>query len=170
MEQITIAGETFNAPVRYKEGDELTAGEASALNQTFHENLRNNFAKKVKDAKEKGDYDNEVLQLEFDDYAKEYQFGVRTGGGPVRDPVLAEAMAIAKSQIRVALKKKGVKLNLVAAAAITEAAQKLIARTPQIMELAKQRVEEAQAVAASDLSDLVSGMPLKTNSGEEAGA
>jgi hypothetical protein len=50
VEQITISGHSFNVPVRYEEGHELTAGEASALNQTYHENLRNNFAKKVKDA------------------------------------------------------------------------------------------------------------------------
>lgn len=160
-EQITIAGEVFSAPVRYEEGHELTAGEASALNQTYHENLRNNFAKKVKDAKEKNEFDLEILQAEFNDYAEAYQFGLRVGGGGTRDPVLSEAMTIAKSQIRAALKKKGVKIATVEASAITEAAKKLIARDARIMELAKQRVEEAQSAAAEDLSDLVSGLPTK---------
>src|SRR5215471_12844559 len=100
MEQITIAGKTFNAPVRYEEGHELTSGEANALNQTYHENLRNNFAKRVKDAIEAGGYDQSAIQREFDSYAEKYEFGVRTGGGgSTRDPVLAEALAIARNMI-----------------------------------------------------------------------
>lgn len=159
MEQITIAGKVFNVPVRYEEGHELTAGEASALNQTYHENLRNNFAKKVKDASEKPDFDQASIQTELDKYAAEYQFGVRTGGGATRDPVQSEALRIAKDQIRTALKKKGVKLASVEASAITAAAQKLIDRDTRILELAKQRVEEAQLAAADDLSDLVASLP-----------
>ena len=97
MEQITIAGKTFNAPLRYEEGHELSAGEAAALNQTYHENLRNNFAKKVKDAIEAGAFSQDVIQIEFDAYAREYQFGVRTGGGGApRDPVTKEALDILK--------------------------------------------------------------------------
>lgn len=161
MEQITIAGEVFNAPLRYEEGHELTAGEAGALNQTYHENLRNNFAKRVKDAKENGGFNLEVLQTEFDEYAKEYVFGVRTGGGPVRDPVMAEAMTIAKSRVRAAIKAKGIKQTDVTAAAVTEAARKFIAKNPQILEQARQRVEEAQAAATADLDDLVASMKIE---------
>lgn len=162
MEQITIAGKIFNAPVRYEEGHELTEGEASALNQTYHENLRNNFAKKVKDAEETGKFDQAAFQAEFDTYAAAYSFGVRTGGGgSTRDPVMAEAMNIAKAQIRAALKKKGVKVSDVEPSAITEAAKKQIARDEGIMELAKQHVAEAQDAAAADLGDLVADLPKK---------
>lgn len=163
-EQITIAGEIFNAPVRYEEGHELTAGEASALNQTFHENLRNNFAKTVKDAKEGGSFDLADLQAKFDEYADSYQFGVRGGGGgAARDPVMSEALNIARAQVRAALKKRGVKVSDVQAAAITEAAKKVLAKYPEIMELAKQRVREAQEAAADDLGELVSDLPLKAD-------
>lgn len=164
MEQITIAGQVFNVPVRYEEGHELTAGEASALNQTYHENLRNNFAKQVKEGLESGNETVESLQSKLDTYAADYQFGVRTGGGAVRDPVQAEAMNIAKSHIRGALKKKGVKVTEVTASAITEAAKKLLAHEHhghKIMALAKQRVAEAQAAAGDDLDDLVASMPTK---------
>ena len=47
---ITIAGHAFQAPIKYAEGDTLEANEAGALNQTYHENLRNNFAKRVQEA------------------------------------------------------------------------------------------------------------------------
>lgn len=156
-EMITIAGHQFKVPLRYEEGHELTENEASALNQTYHENLRNNFAKKVEEGVAAGKA-LEALQTELDSYAENYQFGVRTGGGAVRDPVMSEALRIAKDKIREHLKKKGKKLKDVDAKAITEKARELIARTPAIMELAKQRVEEAQAAAADDLDSLTAGI------------
>lgn len=159
MEQITISGKVFNAPLRYEEGHELSAGEASALNQTYHENLRNNFAKRVKEAVENGGFDQDALQTEFDKYAQDYQFGVRSGGGGApRDPVMAEAINIAKGKIREALKKKQQKAD---AAAITEAAKKLVSKNPAIMDLARERVAQAQAAATADLDDILSDIPEK---------
>ena len=168
MEQITIAGKVFNAPIRYEEGHELTAGEASALNQTFHENLRNNFAKRVKDAIEDNSFDETGLQSEFDSYAEQYQFGVRSGGGGAsRDPVMSAAMNIAKAQIRVAVKKKYGKVT-VDASVITEKAKQLL-QSPKgqvIMDLARQRVQEEQAAAADDLGDLIGDLPEKQEAAE----
>ena len=162
-EQITVAGNIFSAPVRYEEGHELTAGEASALNQTFHENLRNNFAKKVRDAVEAGTFDLSTAQAEFDAYANAYQFGVRTGGGggSTRDPIMTEAMGIAKTNIKAALEKKGIKIRSVEAAAVNELAKKLIAKNPANKELAKQRVEEAKAAAATDLAGMLDDLQMK---------
>lgn len=173
MEQITIAGHAFNVPVRYEEGHELTAGEASALNQTYHENLRNNFAKKVKDAAEAngGTPDLSALQAELDKYASEYTFGVRTSGGGVsRDPVMSEAMRIAKKQIGDLIRAKGGKVTDYEPAAITNAAKALLAKPQgaQIMEVAKARVEEQKNLAAGDLGDLIGG--LQTKPAESAAA
>lgn len=166
MEQITIAGHSFNVPVRYEEGHELSAGEASALNQTYHENLRNNFAKKVKEASEAaaGAPDLASLQAELDAYAQEYQFGVRSGGGGVsRDPVMSEAMRIAKKQIGDLIRAKGGKVNDYEPAAITNAAKALLDRPEGavIMETARKRVEEQKNLAAGDLGDLLSGLTVK---------
>jgi hypothetical protein len=166
MEQITIAGHSFNVPVRYEEGHELTAGEASALNQTYHENLRNNFAKKVKDASDNGATpDLAALQAELDAYAAEYAFGVRSGGGGVsRDPVMSEAMRIAKKQIGDLIRAKGGKVNNYEPAAITNAAKALLDRPEgaAIMEAARKRVEEQKTLAAGDLGDLLSGLAVKS--------
>lgn len=164
MEQITVAGKTFNAPVRYTEGHELTEGEASALNQTYHENLRNNFAKKVKEAVEAGSFDQEAFQSEFSKYADTYAFGVRTGGGGggvTRDPVMSEALNIAKKIIREKIKAAGKKASTYTNEAITEAAKKLIDRDEKIMETAKARVAEQKALASDDLGDLLGGMAQK---------
>lgn len=159
MEQITIAGQTFNAPVRYSEGHELTEGEASALNQTYHENLRNNFAKKVKDAVEKGEFDATAMQAEFDAYAEQYQFGIRAAGtGVSRDPVRAEALNLAKAQIREALKRAGKKAE---PKQINEAAGRLLdtSRGAPLLEAAKKRVEEKRAIATENLDDLLGNLP-----------
>src|SRR6476646_11844528 len=75
-DEITIQGQVFRVPLRYAAGHTLTEGEASALNQTLHENLRNNFAKKVNEGTEAG-VPKETLQQQLDDYANDYQFGVR---------------------------------------------------------------------------------------------
>lgn len=165
MEQITISGHSFNVPLRYEEGHELTAGEASALNQTYHENLRNNFAKKVKDASGNGATpDLAALQAELDKYAVDYSFGVRAGGGGVtRDPVMSEAMRIAKKQIGDLIRAKGGKVTNYEPAAINNAAKALLARPEgaQILEVAKARVEEQKSLASSNLGDLLSGLTAK---------
>ena len=46
--RIKVEGLIFNAPAPYRQGHILNENEANTLNQTFAENLRNNFAKKVK--------------------------------------------------------------------------------------------------------------------------
>lgn len=155
-EQITIAGTTFTVPLRYEEGHELTAGEASALNQTYHENIRNNLAGKIK----KGET---VDQAAVDAYAANYAFGVRTAGtgGVTRDPVMSEALRIAKKQVGDLLRKNGKKVSDYEASAITTAAKNLIDKEPSIMDLAKQRVSEQQSLAGADLGDILSGLTVK---------
>lgn len=154
MEQITIAGQSFNVPLRYEEGHELTSGEASALNQTYHENIRNNLAKKAKDG--------ELTQADVDTYADSYQFGVRAAGtGVTRDPVMAEAMRIAKKQIGELLKQNSKSIRDYEASALNEAARKLIAKDSAILTLAKQRVAEQQSLAQADLGDILSGLTEK---------
>lgn len=110
MPHITVQGHKFEVPeglvakyaVGYTIADE---GEAHALRQTFLENLRNNFAGKVKtalgEAEQLSDEQQSALQNEFASYANEYKFGVRTGGGgaPKRDPVEREMLKLAKDDI-----------------------------------------------------------------------
>ena len=165
-ETITIAGQPFEAPLRYAEGHELTAGEASQLNQVLHENLRNNFAKKVKEAVEANAFDAAAFQQSFNEYADTYEMGERVGGGGgSRDPIMTAAMNIAREIIRTALKKKGKKISEVDPKAINEAARTLIskgdARSEEIMAQARQRVEDAKSAADADLLDLVADMPDK---------
>lgn len=155
MEQITIAGHSFNVPVRYQEGHELTSGEASALNQTYHENIRNNLAKRAKEGT--------LTQEDVDAYAADYQFGVRAAGtgGATRDPVMSEAMRIAKKQLGEMLKKAGKKIGDYEVSAINSAAKALLDKSPEILDIARQRVAEQQSLAQADLGDILGGLTEK---------
>jgi hypothetical protein len=146
--KLTIAGKTFNVSPRYAEGHTLTANEANALNQTYFENLRNNFAGKAKDGGDEGS------QEAFAKYAEGYKFGERTGGGGgSRDPIEVEAMNLARDAVKKAIVKKGGKSGDYKAAAISAAAAKLVEANPVFREKAKERVEQMQAVAGDTIGD-----------------
>lgn len=149
-QELTINGQTFTVMERYEEGHEITAGEASALNQTLRENVRNNLSKKEG-----------LTQEQVDAYASEYAFGVRTAGvGRTSDPVMSEYMRLAKAKIKDMLKAKGKKAD---AEQITVAAKNML-NTPHgqpIWALAQQRVAEQQNLAADALDDIVAGIPEK---------
>lgn len=145
-----IAGQLFAIAAPFDEGHALTANEASAMNQLLAENIRNNFAKRVKDAD-----DVAGLQAELDNYVKEYEFGVRrSGGGRTGDPVEAEAMAIARSKVKQALQAKGHKLADISASKITELASQALAKHPEWTDLAVQVVSQRDAVADVELEGL----------------
>lgn len=152
---IMIAGDNFNVLQPYKAGDVLNAGEASALNQTRAENIRNNMAGKAKALKDSGSYAQDVFQGTVTDYDTDYEFGQRTGGGRSGDPVKTEAMAITRDLVRQAISKAAAadpskpKLADVSAARISEIAAAQLAKiddpkTVQIFNTAKARVEAAK--------------------------
>lgn len=109
MSQITIEGEIFECPDHPSlyVGATMTEGHVASLMQTRRENLRNNFAKKVKTAKENGGVTPEV-HAAFAEYASKYEFGVRQPGAPrvTRDPVEKEAFKIMKSAVSSAYRAK----------------------------------------------------------------
>lgn len=149
-DEITIQGQVFKVPIRYSAGHALTEGEAGALNQTYHENLRNNFAKKVSEGTEAG-VTKDILQQQLDDYANDYQFGVRTGGGGFRgDPVMTLAMNIGREMVRQAIKAKGLDLEEWPAARVSQAAKALIdsqGEDGKIVATARTQVEAEKAAA-----------------------
>jgi hypothetical protein len=144
---ITVQGKPVTVPQPFAPGYKLRENDASVLNQTYAENIRNNLSATVKAAVEAKKSEKEIQAL-VDEYVKAYDFGVRTGGGRSADPVQVEAMNIARQKVREALKKQGVKVSDVPAADINKAAKDAIATYPKIMEMAKQMAElKAKAVA-----------------------
>jgi len=156
-DQITIQGKTFRVPLRYSAGHQLNENEAAALNQTYHENLRNNFAKKVSDGDEAG-VPQETLQQQLDDYANEYQFGVRTGGGGFRgDPVMTLAMGVARELIRNAIKAKGYDMEQWPASRISQAAKALLDQQGpdgKIIQTARTQVEAEKNAAKEAMTSV----------------
>lgn len=168
---ITIQGLEFSVDYPYKPGTiDLTPGEASALNQTRAENLRNNFAAQIKQAlasyRETNKLpeteevapsvlDKDELDKDFADYASKYEFGVRSLGGGGRlptDPVEREAFEIASKKVREALKARNVKLTSVAKEKMQEMVEAVIAKYPDITEEAKRRVNAVSSIVIDDLS------------------
>ena len=168
---ITIQGLEFSVDWPYKAGSiELSPGEASALNQTRAENLRNNFAAQIKQAL--AEYretnkipedqeiassvlDKETLDKDFKEYADNYEFGVRQLGGGGRiptDPVEREAFKIASEKVREALKARNVKLTSVSKETMQDMVEKVIAKYPDITAEAKRRVNAVSSIVIEDLS------------------
>lgn len=156
-DQITIQGLPFRVPIRYASGHTLNDGEASALNQTLHENIRNNMAKKISEGQEAG-VPKETLQQQVDDYANDYQFGVRTGGGGFRgDPVMTLAMNIAREMVRTAIKAKGLDSDEWPASRISQAAKALLEAQGDdgsIISTARKQVEAERAAAQAAMAQV----------------
>lgn len=156
-DQIVIQGQTFKVPLRYKAGDTLKENEAAALNQTYHENLRNNFASRVRDGVEEGK-GLDVLQQQFDDYANDYQFGVRTGGGGYRgDPVMTLSMNIARELVRQAIKAKGLDTEDWPASRVSTTAKALLDQQGAdgaIVATARKQIEAEKAAGQAAMSEV----------------
>jgi len=162
---ITVQGVILAAPMPYEAGHELQENEASVLNQTWLENLRNNFASRVRDAyKEAGAWDDETdkpkrelladevraIQHAFDEYVKGYEFGVRTGGRTPVDPIMAQALQLAEVQIKKAIKAKGMSLSEVGKEKIRDLCTEAVEKNPKFLEKARQ-IHAARQAAVDEL-------------------
>lgn len=114
---IVIQGLDFQVSWPYAAGHTCTEAEAKALNQTRKENLANNFAKRVKDAKaldEKNGNTAETAKLasEFEKLDAEYEFTLANVSAAAKlSPVDREARSMAKAAIVANLASKGRKLS-----------------------------------------------------------
>ncbi len=145
-----IQGKTFQVPKPFAEGQTLTNSEAGVLNQSLAENVRNNWAARVKKEVEEGTFDQTKIQAEIDAYIEEYDFGVRRGRGP-SDPVEREALNMAKEIVRNALREKGYKLADVPKDDITRLAEEAVAANPDITKEAKRRVDQRGKLGVGEL-------------------
>lgn len=159
-QSLTIQGIDFPFKPRYTTGHVLTENEASVLNQTLAENLRNNFAKRVATAKEAEGEDLsedtlERLGTEFAEYADKYQFGKRQAAAPrTTDPIAREAHKIAKAKITEALRARDIDIKSLPEGKMEEFIKSVLEKKPEIREEAKRRVEAAKSIAAGALDGL----------------
>lgn len=153
-QEVTIAGEVFSIEPRYAEGHILNANEASALNQTFFENVRNNMAKAVAEAVEAGAFDKDEFQGRVAQYATEYEFGARRGR-VVKDPVMALAFKDCKKALVAALNAKYGKDHSYSTEAINEKTDELLAspKGQRFIDSAREKIEIEKKAAADILGE-----------------
>lgn len=160
MQTITIQGYDFEAPAPYAEGHVLSIAEAATLNQTLGENLRNNFAKRVKTEKDKaegGTISGDVLKTlydEFASYAEEYEFaGKRRSGSTKIDALTREARRIAKGIVMEALRKKDMDPKSLEEGKLDQLISLTIEKRPGILVEAQRRIDAAKSVANEAIGD-----------------
>ena len=146
--QVQIASETYSVPEPFNAGHTCTENEAAALNQLLAENVRNNFAGKVKKAQE----DNQPApdQSTLDEYVASYEFGVRTGGGGrTLDPVEKEMRDIAAAKVKEAMKAAGIKLSDVPTKTLNEKVEATVqANEAALRKIAEKNVANRNKFAA----------------------
>jgi hypothetical protein len=159
---ITIQNLGFECAAPYAEGHVLTGPEASVLNQTRAENLRNNFASvikgKLKALSEEEPPRSELtedeiadLREQFASYENEYEFqGKRTSRAPI-DPVKREANKMAKDAINAALRERNINPKDLVAGKMEELISQYLAKNPDVLEEAKRRVENVKQAANAAL-------------------
>ena len=145
-DSITVAGEVVKVHVPYVKGHSVDELEASTLNQTRKENIRNNLREIFKKEKKKG-ANSAALQVLATKYSQEYNFGQSGGGGATMDPVDKESIAIATDAIKKAMRADGKSPKDVSAKDLRAAALKVIERNPHIKEQAAQIVKARAGVS-----------------------
>ena len=147
-EEYTIAGKTFSIAQPYAAGHTLSKNEANALNQTYAENIRNNFAKTVKAAVEADTFDDAAMQTALDEYMGKYEFGTRVASGPRTsgDPVKARAIDLARELVKAAIRKAGGNLKDYSGSEITDRAKKAVEANPKIVDMARTQIEQEAAL------------------------
>jgi hypothetical protein len=148
--KLEISGMFFPTPIRYSEGHVLTQTEAVALDQVRRENLRNIFAKKVKKAQE-GTVTPEVeaaLTAEFSTLEASYTF-TKTKLQSALDPIEKKAWDIASEMATAALQAQKISKSQLAAGVFDDFVQRVLDQKPEIMEEARNQIENARRLAGS---------------------
>lgn len=148
--EATIQGLKFTIPEPFKAGHVCTEGEASSLNQTLRENVRNNVAAQIKAEEEKAEGERKTFtQEDVDAYVADYEFGIRAARGEARlSPEEREARNIARNIINAKLKES----NTAKPDADTmEAWIKQVASQPPVVKEAARRVKSVSGIAIEGL-------------------
>lgn len=166
---IKVQGMIFSYPPKYFEGHVLSAEEAAVLNQTFGENLRNNFASRIRAEMEKIEEaataagetpraftqeEQDAFAADFTTYAATYTFkSPRVGAGPI-DPVEREAHKIATALVKAKLSERNIKPSSLPEGKMEEYVKGALAKRPEIRDEARRRVEALQNASGDILDDM----------------
>lgn len=166
--KLIIQGNTFQVPSPYREGHVLTAGEASAFNQLFADNMRNAFNKKVAAelAKTEGapltPEAIATIQADLDAYAASYSFDSRTRARAPRavDAVERKLQKLAEQTVVMMLNQKGYQRNQLSKENFAQLVQMVIEKQPELREEAQRAVEVESRIAQGVISTIGNDYPL----------
>ncbi len=188
-QRLTIQGVDFEIDSPYSEGYKLKSNEASAMNQLLAENVRNNLASIVRNAKLKAAgwddakikaskveqmtpaaegvtlSDDEIadLQSQIDEYVTSYEFGVRTGRA--RSPFEKAIEDIVTEMLDKALKANGFSPSKM----LKEDRSKYDALYTRVLEANKEEVEKAAQARIDSLSGLqIKGFDVREEASKAA--
>lgn len=154
--EVIIQEIIFLAPAPFAEGHVCSLIESSVLNQCLAENLRNNFTKVVKQAKEQAGEralsaeELSTLHAKFADYASRYTFQFKAGPKAPIDPIGRESAKIALVLVKEGLQRKGISIKDLPDGKLDEYVAK-VANQESVIKEAKRRIDATRAVAAEAL-------------------
>ena len=156
---ISVHGITVPVSRPYAEGHACTSAEAIALNQMRTENLRNNFAARVRKALPDSAALSielvETLRSEFTAYEASYSFAAKRAAKPKVDAVTRESHKIAKGVILEALRKANTDPKTLTAERMEQLVLALLAKRPDLAEEAERRIAATRASAEVAFEDLM---------------
>jgi len=153
--ELTIKGVSLKFSLPFYDGYRLRQNDADVLNQTYRENLSNNFRKVVEEAIEKGNADPQALQKELDEYVISYDFGVRVGGFKSADPIETQAITLAKMLAKKALRQQGVKTKDIDNERLASVAREILEKNPSLRARAETIVKAKNAAAKDFMKSTV---------------
>jgi hypothetical protein len=155
--QMSIEGLVFEVAAPYAEGHTVTEAEAKALNQMRKENIGNNVRKAIKDLKG----DAEEFTAEQAEQATaivaekdaNYEFTLSSARGTSKDPLEVMATRLAREAVNTEIQRQGqtVKAYKEANADKYDELVASVSENPQIIELAKQRIAQRDALTSISL-------------------
>jgi len=150
---MSIEGLTFEVSAPYAEGHTVTEAEAKALNQMRKENIGNNVRKAIKDLKGDAESFTDEQAAEAANIVAEkdasYEFTLSAARGSSKDPLEVMATRLAREYVNGQIQAKGetVKAYKEANEERYDELVAQVAENPQIVELAKERIAQRDALA-----------------------
>lgn len=148
---ITIAGVTFQAPLRFGAGHSLSDSEAAALNSLLHREVGAKIKGQIEKVQKAGEeIDVQALQSVLLDLAASHDFTVKSVNS--FDPIQREAFKILRPLLMNGLKKKGIDVKSISPEKIEELLHTLLLKKPDVYQEAKRRVRAIKDFAATTIS------------------
>lgn len=155
--QMSIEGLVFEVAAPYAAGHAITEAEAKALNQMRKENIGNNVRKAIKDLKGDAEGFTEEQAAQAASIVAEkdanYEFTLSSARGTSKDPLEVMAVRLAREAVNAEIQRKGLTVKAYKEEK-GDRYEELVAQVsekPEIIELAKQRLAQRDALTSISL-------------------